>query len=151
MRTLREELRQRMRVAGDVVAGADADQHRRGDVGEHRGLEGLARRRARRRRAAARSLRVDSAKPRKILSVESSMSSMRSISMASARPRGRPEFSMRFSPMPPRIRERTRSGAVERQHRADASAERIAHDVGARDRQMVEQMRDVRSHQVETV
>ena len=48
-------------------------------------------------------------------------------------------------PTPPRMTERTRPDA-RRQHGADARAQRIAHHVGAREVEMLDQRRDVLGH-----
>ena len=101
--------------------------------------------------SARRSLRVDSAKPRKILSIEFSMSSIRSASIASARPPGRPASCDEILADAAQNERAHPLGLRERQDRRDARAERIAHDVGAGDGEMVDEIGDVAGHQVERI
>ena len=54
-------------------------------------------------------------------------------------------------PMPPMTSERTLLRMVEREHGRDPRAHRIAHDVGAVDAEMIEQIRRVARHQLEAV
>jgi len=94
---IRDERRERMRVAGHIVARADANQVGAVIFERAAGSSPLPQPRAQ-AASARRSLRVDSAKPRNILRPGSSMSSIRSISIASAIPGAIASRSIRLTP-----------------------------------------------------
>ena len=96
--------------------------------------------------SASRSERVWSAKARKVRPTGSLTSSSDGASSARATFSPGPPPSIMAMPMPPRIAERSRSGPVQREPGRHPAAQRIAHDVGALDAEMVHQRDDVAGH-----
>ena len=136
----RHERGKRVRVAGDVVLGADRDQRRAGDRADLVAASGSAASRGCRRRApevgawslgegAEHALGADRSRlveRRRFHGVGDALA-------AGRRPRPGGCRARRGST------ERTPLGRRRRQERGDARAHRIAHDVGPRDAEMVEQ------------
>ena len=107
----------------------------------------ISRREPRRQAASARrSERVWSAKARNVRPTGSVTSSSDGASSACATFSPGPPPSIMPMPMPPRIAERSRCGWLARQHRRHPRAQRIAHDIGALDVQMIHQRDDVAGH-----
>ena len=96
--------------------------------------------------SAWRSDLVCSAKARNMRPIGSVTSSSDGASSASAMLAGSPPPSTRWMPSPPRMARAHARGMREREEGGDARAHRIAHDIGARDAEMIEQRAHVLRH-----